>query len=128
MKSKCTRVVKAALFGLGIFLLLPIIGKAEPWMGGLAIRDDMVWPNSRPGNYGTVHYFLDEDRNEQIPFDVLVQVHADGRPPSELQVELFTNLNRRDHAKVWENVNACGGRRQLLYDLPDDPCWAHGQQ
>jgi hypothetical protein len=108
MKSKCIRLVKAALFGLGIFLLLPTVGKAEPWMGGLAIRDDVVWRDARPGNYGTVHYFLDEDRNEQVPFDVLVQVNADGHAPSELQVEVFTNLNRRNYAKVWENINDAG--------------------
>ena len=73
MKFKCIRLLKTALFGLGIFLLLPTIGRAEPWMGELAIRDDLVWREARPGNYGTVHYFLlDEDRNEQVPFDVLV--------------------------------------------------------
>ncbi|WON73557.1 alpha-amylase family glycosyl hydrolase [Nitrosospira sp. Is2] len=118
MKAKCSKVLKAALFGLTIFLLLPIVARAEPWMGGLVVRDDVAWSNPRPGNYGTVHYFLDEDRNEQVPFDVLIQVNADGRLPSELHVEVFTNLNRRDHAKVWEDVKDAGGPDSYYMTYP----------
>ncbi|HJU06728.1 MAG TPA: alpha-amylase family glycosyl hydrolase, partial [Nitrospiraceae bacterium] len=78
-------------------------------MGNLLLRDDAVWPSGRAGNYGTVHYFLDESKNQQVAFDVLVQVYPDGHAPAELQVEVFTNLNRRGHAKVWENANDAGG-------------------
>ena len=61
----------------------------------LTIRDERVWPNGRPGNYGMVHYFGRRSENEDIPFDVTVQVFADGHPASEVQVEVFSNVNRR---------------------------------
>jgi hypothetical protein len=92
-------------------LLVPLnssLAQAEFWMGHLIIQDSQVWQGGRPGNYGTVHYFLDEKKSEQIPFDVFVEVYADGRPPETLQVEVVTNLNRRDHAKVWERATEIG--------------------
>jgi glycosidase len=109
MKTKCTKLAKSILLGFSLILFLPVKVQAEAWIGNLAVRDDAVWPGTRPGNYGTVHFFIDEDQNDRIPFDVLVQVDADGHAPSELQVEVFTNLNRRDHAKVWEDAKDAGG-------------------
>lgn len=109
MKTKYVRLVRSILLGLSIILFLPVAVQAEAWIGNLAVRDDMVWPGTRSGNYGTVHFFIDESQNDRIPFDVLVQVDTDGHTPSELQVEVFTNLNRRDHAKIWEDVSDADG-------------------
>ena len=105
------RTLRWLVIELCLFSCFLITGtaQAEPWMGDLLLRDDAVWPSGRAGNYGTVHYFLDEDKNQQITFDVLVHVYPDGHASTELQVEVFTNLNRRDHAKIWENANDAGG-------------------
>src|SRR5574341_1324476 len=81
---------------------------AEPWMGHLIIQDNQVWQGGRLGNYGTVHYFLDEEKNEQIPLDIFVEVYGDNNPPEALHVEVVTNLNRRDRAKVWESSTEIG--------------------
>jgi hypothetical protein len=118
MKTKCTRFVKSVLLAVSVAFFLPVTVRAEAWIGNLAVRDDMVWPGTRPGNYGTVHFFIDENQNDRIPFDVLVQVDADGHAPSELQVEIFTNLNRRDHAKVWEDVKDAGGTNSYYMTYP----------
>lgn len=113
-----TRFLKWILVGLAAFPCLPVTGQAEPWMGNLTVRDDVVWAGGRPCNYGTVHYFIDENRNDSMPFDVSVQVYADGLSPSELRVEVFTNVNRRDHAKVWEHVNDAGGANSYYMVYP----------
>jgi hypothetical protein len=93
--------------------------QAEPWMGNLLLRDDVVWPSGRAGNYGVVHYFLDEDKNEKISFDVSVEIYLDGHAPAELKVEIFTNLNRRDQAKIWENTSDAGrpGSYYMTYPM-----------
>jgi hypothetical protein len=77
-------------------------------MGHLIIQDNQVWQSGRSGNYGTVHYFLDEEKSEQIPLDIFVDVYPDSNPPEALQVEVVTNLNRRDRAKVWESGTEIG--------------------
>lgn len=43
-------------FTLGVFAG---VAQADPWMGHLMVRDNAVWPDGRPGNYGTVKYFID---------------------------------------------------------------------
>ncbi|HTJ53785.1 MAG TPA: alpha-amylase family glycosyl hydrolase [Nitrosospira sp.] len=118
MKTKYSRFVNSILVGLSVIFFLPVPAQAETWIGSLAVRDDVVWPGTRPGNYGTVHYFIDENQNDRIPFDVLVQVDADGHAPSELQVEVFTNLNRRDYAKVWEDANEAGAPNSYYMSYP----------
>ena len=88
------RTLRWLVIELCLFSCFLITGtaQAEPWMGDLLLRDDAVWPSGRAGNYGTVHYFLDEDKNQQITFDVLVHVYPDGHASTELQVEVFTNF------------------------------------
>lgn len=81
---------------------------ADPWMGLLVVRDAQVWPGGHSGNYGTAKYFIDESRGETIPIEVFVQVYPDGHPLENIEVELYTNLNRRDFAKVFEPVSAAG--------------------
>ncbi|MFA5352854.1 MAG: hypothetical protein WC291_01360 [Thermodesulfovibrionales bacterium] len=81
---------------------------AAPWMGHLVIRDSTAWPDGRAGNYGTVKYFIDEAVNETIPLQVYVQVYGDGHPQTEIEAQVFTNLNRRDQAKVWEDASQAG--------------------
>ena len=90
-------------------LILPLQAvMAAPWMGYLVVKDAQVWPEGRAGNYGTVKYFIDEDRNESLPIQVYVQVYGDGHPHTELEVQVFTNLNRRDHTKIWEDAGQAG--------------------
>jgi hypothetical protein len=91
---------------------------ATPWMGFLTVRDAQVWPEGRSGNYGTAKYFLDESQNEAIPIDVSVQVYADGNAPGSLDVELFSNINRRDYAKVWESPDQSGGPTSYYMSYP----------
>jgi glycosidase len=110
-RTKTTEFSRAAMKAVLVplwFFLLAASAVAEPWMGHLLIQDNQVWQGGRPGNYGTVHYFLDEEKGDTIPVEVFVEVYADGKPADALQVELFTNLNRRDHAKVWESPGDAG--------------------
>ncbi len=81
---------------------------ADPWMGHLVLRDNAVWPDGRSGNYGTVKYFIDENAGETIPIEVTVEIWADGQPPGAVEAQVFTNLNRRQFAKVFENAGAAG--------------------
>jgi hypothetical protein len=85
-------------------LLIPAIALADVWMGNLKIQDPLVWPQGRSGNYGTVKYFIDENTNEQLKIGVTVEVYSDGAHANAIQVEAFTNLNRRDFAKVFESL------------------------
>ena len=112
-------MLRQKFFAMVCFTLwAAVITEAAPWMGELTIRDERVWPNGRPGNYGMVHYFVDEAKNEDIPFDVTVQVFADGHPASEVQVEVFSNVNRRDHAKVWEAADEAGQAKSYYMTFP----------
>ncbi|HBA83217.1 MAG TPA: hypothetical protein DCZ95_03895 [Verrucomicrobia bacterium] len=81
---------------------------ADSWMGQLAVSDQIVWPKGKAANYGTIKYFLNEAKNETIPIKVTVEVFADKTPATQLQVELFSNLNRRDFAKVYESPADAG--------------------
>ncbi|MBU1908743.1 MAG: hypothetical protein KJ726_01695, partial [Verrucomicrobia bacterium] len=103
--QSCHRVilctVLAALAWTGVAV-------ADPWMGQLTVYDSVVWPEGKAGNYGTLKYFLNESAHETLPIQVTVEVSADGTPPAQLQVELFSNLNRRDQAKVYESPAAAG--------------------
>lgn len=85
-------------------LLIPALALADVWMGNLKIHDPVVWPQGRSGNYGTAKYFIDENANEQLQISVKVEVYSNGVPPASVEVETFTNLNRRDFAKVFESL------------------------
>lgn len=85
-------------------LLVPALALADVWMGNLKVHDPDVWPQGRSGNYGTAKYFIDENTNEQLQIGVTVEVYSDGAPPASVEVETFTNLNRRDFAKVFESL------------------------
>jgi glycosidase len=105
-------------FALLFVTVMATAALAEPWMGHLAIRDPVVWPAGRTGNYGTVKYFIDEAKAETVPIEVTVQVYADGRPPADLEVQVFTNLNRRDFAKVFEHPDAASGPTSYWQTVP----------
>jgi len=92
--------------------------RAEPWMGNLMLRDPVAAPEGRPGNYGTIKYFIDEAQGEHATLAIEVEVQADGRPPGALEVQAFSNLNRRDHAKVWESPDAAGGTDSYYMTYP----------
>lgn len=100
---KNSRVFK---FLLGVVFSISLIQNAyaATWMGHLLIKDSQVWPEGHSGNYGTVKFFLDEGQNEILPVEVYVQVYGDGHPQDSLTVEVYSNINRRDYAKVWENA------------------------
>lgn len=94
------------------------ISFAANWMGHLVIKDNSVWPNGHMGNYGVVKYLLDESQNETIPVEISVQVYGDGSPHTTLDVEVYTNLNRRDYAKVWESADAAGSANSYFLTYP----------
>jgi len=81
---------------------------AAPWMGYLLVNDPVVWPNGSLGNYETVKYFIDEDEGDTIPMDVYVELWPDGNSVNSIEVQTFSNLNRRDFAKTFENPNDAG--------------------
>ncbi len=91
---------------------------ANPWMGQLTVIDSNVWTEGKAVNYGTVKYFLNEAVNENIPIRVTVEVFADATPPAQLQVELFSNLNRRDQAKVYEAAADAGQANSYYMTYP----------
>lgn len=68
-----------------------------PWIGNLRV-------NGVLGNYGTVKLLFDEsDPNAQaIELAVRVELAGAGRRSEDFEVEVFTNLDRRDHAKIFE--------------------------
>ncbi|MBL8529126.1 MAG: hypothetical protein JNL68_15675, partial [Burkholderiales bacterium] len=99
------RLLPALLFLL--FVSVASVARAAPWMGYLNVYDPN-WNQGHAGNYGTVKYFLDESAGETVPIVVDVQVYADGKPPHDLEVQVFSNVNRRDFAKVFEAAGDAG--------------------
>lgn len=99
------RLLPALLFLL--FVSVAGVARAAPWMGYLNVYDPN-WNQGHAGNYGTVKYFLDESAGETVPIVVDVQVYADGKPPQDLEVQVFSNVNRRDFAKVFEAAGDAG--------------------
>jgi hypothetical protein len=72
----------------------------SPWIGNLVLGE-------RLGNYGTVKFLLDEDAAlAHETFRVEVQIAAPEHSPQEFEVEVFTNLNRRDFVKLYEPLEA----------------------
>ena len=69
----------------------------NPWLGNLVVRGTL-------GNYGTVKLLLDEANppNPAPTLPVRVEVAAPGLTDADFVVEVFSNLNRRQHVKVFE--------------------------
>lgn len=101
--SSLRRWVTGAVAGL-----LAQAALAAPWMGYLTVYDPVVWPGGSPGNYETVKYHIDEAQTNSIPMDVYVEIWPDGHSVTSIDVEVFSNLNRRDFAKVFEGVGDAG--------------------
>lgn len=72
----------------------------SPWIGNLAV-------GGRSGNYGTAKFLLDESAPSQT-VQVQVEVAAQGLSPDDFEVQVFTNLNRRDFAKLYEPLAESG--------------------
>lgn len=71
----------------------------EPWIGNLLVR-------GRPGNYGTVKLLVDEaGAASSASLPVQVEIAAQGHPGDAFEVEIFTNLDRRDFAKTFEPLS-----------------------
>lgn len=125
MHNRCLNTPKRAFHRLACYLLSCLLvwsaflpSLSAPWMGHLEIRDSHVWGSGRAGNYGTVKYYLDEVAGDNQPIQVYVQVYGDGRPASDLEVQVFSNVNRRDFAKVWESADQAGGPNSYYLTYP----------
>jgi glycosidase len=67
--------------------------------GGHPRMRTVVNGNEQDANYGLRRFFLDERRGEQEWLTVVVEPRT-GRDNQIAEIEVFTNLNRRDHAKL----------------------------
>ncbi|MCO5044443.1 MAG: alpha-amylase family glycosyl hydrolase [Kiritimatiellae bacterium] len=67
--------------------------------GGSPMLWTVVNGNTNDANYGLRRFFLDELRNDQEQLTVILQPNAGGTNVVTA-VELFSNLNRRDRAKL----------------------------
>lgn len=91
---------------------------AAPWMGYLMVYDPVVWPNGSLGNYETVKYFIDENASDSIPMDVYVEIWPDGNSAGSIEVQTFSNVNRRDFAKVFESPANAGQANSYWMTYP----------
>jgi len=75
----------------------------SPWIGNLVVQDVL-------GNYGTVKLLLDEAAPPVPPptLRVRVEVAAQGLAHADFEVEVFSNLNRRDQVKLVEPLAESG--------------------
>jgi len=73
------------------------------WMGNLLVQDVL-------GNYGTVKVLLDESSLPNPPMTLRVQVEIARQELSaaDFEVEIFTNLNRREFVKLVEPLADSG--------------------
>ena len=67
--------------------------------GGNPLMWTVVNGNTNSANYGLRRFFLDELRNDQEQLTVILEPNAGGTN-AVTAVELFSNLNRRDYAKL----------------------------
>lgn len=75
----------------------------SPWIGNLSVR-------GAAGNYGTVKVLHDEASSAPATtLTVRVEVARQDLSPADFDVEVFTNLNRRDFAVVFEPLSASNG-------------------
>jgi Alpha amylase, catalytic domain len=74
-----------------------------PWMGRLMV-------NGTSGNYGTVKLLLDEraDPATRPLLTVRVEIARGGLHGGDFEVEVYTNLNRRDFVKTFEPLGDAG--------------------
>jgi hypothetical protein len=73
----------------------------DPWIGSLVV-------GGTSGNYGTVKILVDEQAGPAANLLVTVEIAAGGLDPGAFEVEVFTNLNRRDFAKPFEPLDQSG--------------------
>lgn len=84
----------------------------SPWIGHLSVR-------GTPGNYGTVKLLIDENSAAPGPsLTVRVEVARQTLGPGDFEVEVFTNLNRRDHAVAFEPLERAGGPASYWIFVP----------
>ncbi|MCB2155721.1 hypothetical protein KQI84_12625 [bacterium] len=88
------------------------------WMGRMKVYDPNVWGGGRDANYGVAKYYIDEDANESVPLTVTVDVWTDGVPHENIEVEVFTNLNRRDYAKTYEPLEDINQANSYYVTVP----------
>jgi len=105
--------LKKGLLGASL-VMLSVSAHAE-WMGNMLLKDNDVWQDGRLGNYGTVKYFIDEDAADTVPLEVFVEVYAPGVDKSLIEVETYTNLNRREQATL---VDDHSGPKSTWYYMP----------
>ncbi len=84
----------------------------SPWIGNLVV-------GGTPGNYGTVKLLLDETDPAEHGFAVRVEIARQQLDPSAFDVEVFTNLNRRDFARISEPLDQSGRADSYWIVSPD---------
>lgn len=87
-------------------------------MGDLALFQTQVWPNGRAGNYGTAKFYLDESSGQGLGCSFKVNVWADGAAPQNVQVELISNINRRNYVKMYEPAENIGRADAFYMNYP----------
>lgn len=102
----------------GYLVLLTVLAftcsaRASVWMGYFTVYDDTFWPEGRSANYGVVKYFLDESAGESFNITFEVDIYPEGRTISE--VVLWSNLGRRDYAKMYERFEDGGDPASSYY-------------
>ncbi|MBP7830198.1 MAG: hypothetical protein KA248_09805 [Kiritimatiellae bacterium] len=89
-------------------------GYADVWMGYPKVYDEEFWPDGQSGNYGVAKYFLDEDAGDSIDVTFEVDVYPEGGTITN--VVLWSNIGRRDYARIYEGF-ADGGDPASSYYL-----------
>ena len=123
---KIMKIIKITTKQLVLLVLSASLSFADTWMGNLRLYDPEVWSEGRAGNYGTVKYFLDEDKGEQLKLEVSVEVYSEGAPPEAVEVEAYTNLNRRDFAKIFESIAEADRPDSYWITKPMQPAGKNG--
>lgn len=118
MTGKHMNILHRLILGCAFLCAASSAAWAAPWMGHLEVRDNQVWNGGRACNYGTAKYYLDEATGEKLPIQVFVQVYGDGHPAGDVEVQVYSNVNRRDQAKVWEDPGQAGGPNSYYLTYP----------
>jgi glycosidase len=93
-----------------LFLLAPVAG--EYFAAPLSAAPNFT-VNGVNANYGTAHVFVNEVANDAVPLTILLSPNAS---TNVVEADVFSNLNRRDHANL--DANGDGVPDGIL---PPDP-------
>ena len=80
----------------GEYLTVPVSGSG----GGLPAPPPVLTVNGMNADYGTTHVFVNEVSNDAAPLTILFSPNAS---TNVVEADVFSNLNRRDHATMDAN-------------------------